>query len=115
MREKLFQWKLKRIEKRGERWKREKELRDMYIDYMPEHKKRKVSNIMLVISVIAILSYVFADYILQTNTGCELSPTITPYYFAFWTGEVFVLAGIKLGKVIKSSSDNSTFDEPDSE
>ena len=111
MRDKLFRLKLNRIKKRGERWKQEKELRDIYADYIPEHKKRKISNIMLVVSVVAIICYVLADYILQYKTGYELSPTITPYYFAFWTGEIFLLAGIKVGKVIKGPSGTDVYEE----
>ena len=107
MSDKKFQRKLAKIQKRGERYKAEYELRSMYAEYVPEHKKRKVSNIMLVISIIAIVGYVVADYILQMRTGYELGPTITPYWFAFWTSELFVLAGIKVTKVIK----NNYYDE----
>lgn len=95
----FFKWKLKRIKKRGERYKQEKELRDIYAEYLPERKKRKVSNIMLVISVIAVLGYVGADFWLQYHMGIELSPTITPFWFSFWSIEVWQLARIKLGKV----------------
>lgn len=104
MTDKKFQRKLDKIRKQGERYKQEKELRDAYAEYVPEHKKRKVSNIMLVVSVIAILGYVVADYILQYVTGYEISTTITPYWFAFWTSEIFVLAGIKISKVKNETS-----------
>ena len=106
MNDKRFQKKLAKIEKRGERYKKEKELRDKYVEYLPEHKKRKVSNIMLVVSVIAIVGYVMANYILQSRIGIEISPTITPYWFSFWTVEIFLLAGIRVGKVIKDNSNH---------
>ena len=61
MSDKKFQRKLAKIQKRGERYKAEYELKSMYAEYVPEHKKRKVSNIMLVISIIAIV--VFSPYI----------------------------------------------------
>lgn len=102
-----FKRKLRKIKRQGEQYKIEKQLRDAYAEYWPEHKKRKTSNIMLVISVVAIVGYVVADYILQYNTGVELSPTITPYWFAFWTSEVFLLAGIRISKVFKPSSDEA--------
>ena len=98
---KMFKRKLNRIKRQGERYKKEKEIRDAYAEYWPEHKKRKTSNIMLVVSTIAIVGYVVADYFLQYNVGVELSPAITPYWFVFWTSEVFLLAGIKISKVIK--------------
>ena len=101
----LFQWKLQRIKKRGEKYKQIKEIEDAYVEYLPENKKKKVSNIMLVVSTIAIIGYVIANYILQYNTGVELSPTITPYWFAFWTGEIFILAGIRITKVFKGSDE----------
>ena len=104
----FFKLKLNRIKKRGERYKKEKELRDAYAEYLPERKRRKVSNIMLVISVIAILGYVAADFWLQFNMGVELSPTITPFWFAFWTVEIWQLAKIKVNKVNKETQyDNS--------
>lgn len=101
---KRFKRKLNRIRQKGERYKKEQAVRDAYAQYWPDRKKRRVSNIMLTISVIAIVGYVAADYILQYNTGVELSPTITPYWFAFWTGEVFLLAGIKISKVFKQEA-----------
>lgn len=101
---KRFKRKLNRIRKQGERYKKEKAVRDAYAEYWPEHKTRKTSNIMLLVSIIAIVGYVVADYILQYNIGVELSPTITPYWFGFWTSEIFLLAGIKVSKVIKPSS-----------
>lgn len=106
MSEKRFNKKLERIKKQGERYKQEKELRDAYAQYVPDKKKRKISNIMLVVTVIAIVGYVVANYILQYSTGVELSPTITPFWFAFWTGEIFVLAGIRISKV-KNNYDTS--------
>ena len=122
MREKLFQRKLKKMQKRGERYKREYELKEAYAKYLPERKKRKVSNIMLVIIVIAIVGYVALDFMLQYKTGTEISPTITTCWFVFWTSEVLALMGIKLSKV-KSNYDNSpyncadtlTTDEPEDE
>jgi hypothetical protein len=108
MKTEKFKRKLRKIKRQGEQYKIEKQLRDMYAEYWPEHKKRKTSNIMLAISTIAIVGYVVADWILQYKTGMELSPSITPYWFGFWTGEIFLLAGIKVSKVFK---DNSS-DEP---
>ena len=107
MNDKRFKKKLEKIKKHGEQYKKLKDAQDAYAEYVPEHKKRKVSNMMLAVSVIAIISYVVANYILQLNTGCELSPTITPYWFAFWTGEIFLLAVIKVSKVIKSDDENA--------
>ena len=108
MTEKIFQWKLNRIKKRGERYKQEKELLDAYEQYMPEKRKSKVSNIMLVIIVTAIVGYVVADFWLQFHMGMEISPTITTCWFTFWGAEIVSLAGIKMTKVRNESQiDNS--------
>lgn len=112
MREKLFQWKLKRIRKRGERYRREYKLKKAYAKYLPEKKKKKVSNIMLVIIVIAIVGYVAADFILQYKVGIEISPTVTTCWFVFWSTEIVALTGIKLSKV-KHNYDTSPYSSED--
>ena len=104
----IFRWKLKRIKKRGERYKQEKELRDAYEQYMPEKRKSKVSNIMLVIIVMAIVGYVVADFWLQYHMGIEVSPTITTCWFTFWGAEIISLAGIKISKV---KNDTQSYDD----
>ena len=60
---KRFKRKLNRIRRQGERYKKEQAVRDAYAEYWPEHKKRKTSNIILAVSIIAIIGYVIADYI----------------------------------------------------
>lgn len=99
MTEKRFEKKLEKIKKRGERQKQEKALIDAYAQYYPDKKKKKVSNIMLVIIVFAIVGYVIADFVLQYRVGVEISPTITTCWFSFWTVEIVALAGIKVSKV----------------
>ena len=106
MSDKKFQKKLAKIKKQGERYKQEKELKDAYAEYLPESKKRKVSNIMLVIVMIAIISYAVANFALQYFTSIEVSSTLTTCWFTFWGAEVFALAGIKISKVKNSSNDD---------
>lgn len=110
MRDKLFKLKLRRRKRRYERYRREYLLNKAYEQYLPERKKRKVSNIMLVIIVIAIVGYVAVDFLLQYKVGTEISPTITTCWFVFWTSEVLALMGIKLSKVKKSNYDNTSGD-----
>ena len=95
----MFQRKLDRIKKRGERYKAEKELKDEDAAYAPARKKKKISNIMLVIVMVAIVSYAVANFALQYYTNIEVSPTLTTCWFAFWATEIFALAGIKISKV----------------
>ena len=107
MREKFFQWKLRRIQKKGERYKREKELRDKYEPYVPERKKRRVSNIILVIIVIAILVYTAASFWIQYQTGMPVDPTLTTCFYTFWGSELALLAGIKASKIFKGHETDS--------
>lgn len=105
MKEKLFQLKLNRIKKRGERYKKEYELKEAYVQYVPERKKRKVSNVMLVVVVVAVVGYVAANFILQYHTGQSMDSSITIAWFSFFTAEILSLTGIKLSKVKNNYGD----------
>ena len=73
-------------------------------------KERKVSNIMLVIIIIAITVYAAADFALQYFTRVEVSPTLTTCWFAFWGTEIVSLAVIKTSK-IKHNQDKDSEDK----
>lgn len=110
MREKLFQLKLKRLKKRGERYKREYKVKKMYEKYIPERKKRKVSNVLLVVSVLAIATYTAANMWVTYATGVSIDSTLTTCFYAFWTSEIFALMGIKLTKV-RNNYDTTSYKE----
>ena len=112
MKEKLFQWKLNRLKKRGERYKREYELKEVYAQYIPERKKRKVSNILLVVVVTAITAYTVANLWITYTTGAVIDSTLTTCFYAFFSSELFLLAGIKISK-IKNSYENTSDNETD--
>ena len=108
MYDKMFERKLKRIEKRGERQKAKQELVDKYAEYYPS-KRRKISNIMLFVVVTAIVGYVAANFILQYKTGMSMDSTITTAWFSFFTVEIVALTGIKVSKVIKKPLDDDEY------
>ena len=110
MREKLFRWKLRRLEKRGERYRREYKIKEAYKEYLPERKKRKVSNILLVVVVVAITLYTVANMWITYTTGTSIDSTLTTCFYAFWGSEVLALTGIKLSK-IKNNYESSSFEE----
>lgn len=112
MKEKLFQLKLKRIEKRGERYKREYKVKEAYAKYVPERKRRKVSNILLVVAVVAIVAYTVANLWITYTTGVSIDSTLTTCYYTFWGSELFLLAGIRVSK-IKNNYSNTSYEEPD--
>ena len=109
MTEKLFQWKLNRLKKRGERYKREYELKEAYMQYIPERKKRKVSNILLAVVVVAIVAYTVANLWIAYTTGVAIDSTLTTCFYTFFGSELFLLAGIKISK-IKNNYDNISCD-----
>ena len=111
MREKLFQWKLNRLKKRGERYKREYKVKAAYVRYLPERKRRKVSNILLVVAVMAIGAYTVANLWITYKTGVSIDSTLTTCFYTFWVSEIFALAGIKLSKV-KNNYDSTSYEEP---
>ena len=107
MSNKRFQRKLDKIKKKGERYKQEYELREAYAQYMPEKKTRKVSKVMLVVIVIAIVGYFAANLWLQCTFGIEISTTLTTCWFSFWGVEVVSLAAITRSKVKHGTNDTS--------
>ena len=113
MKEKLFQLKLNRIKKRGERYKQEYALKRAYAQYVPERKKRKVSNILLVVAVLAIVIYTVANLWITYATGMSIDSTLTTCFYAFFSSELFLLAGIRISKV-KHGYDNVSNNELDS-
>ena len=98
MENKRFQKKLEKIKQKGERQKAKYELESQYAEYYPHKSGKKISNVMLVTVVIAIVGYVAASFVLQYHTGVEISSTLTTCWFAFWTVEILALAGIKVSK-----------------
>ena len=77
---------------------------------MANKNKKKVSNIMLVIACTMIILYATANFILQYFTSVEVSPTLTTAWFTFWGSELFMLAGIKISKVL-TNRDDSNYEE----
>ena len=74
---------------------------------MANKKKKKVSNIMLVIISTMIILYTIADFVLQYFVQVEVSPTLTTAWFAFWGTELIALAAIKTTKVKHGENKNT--------
>ena len=66
---------------------------------MSNKPKKKVSNIMLVLICIMIITYTAATFVLQYLTQIEISPTLTTAWFSFWGIELVSLAAIKTSKI----------------
>ena len=74
-------------------------------------KLKKVSNRMLIVSVINIMWFTIVAIILQFRTSIELSSTLITCWYAFWTGEIFALAGIRISKVRYTDPKNEEVDD----
>ena len=61
--------------------------------------KMKISNLMLVIVIIAVTIFAAGAFLLQYFANMEISPTLTTCWFAFWGTEIVSLAAIKTSKV----------------
>ena len=99
-----FKRKLRRIRRKGEMYKKEKEVRDAYAEYWPDKRERKTSTVMLVIIVASIILYTVGAFFIQYNTGVEVSSTLTTCWFSFWGVEILAITGIRISKLFKSES-----------
>lgn len=75
---------------------------------MGNKPKKKVSNIMLVVTCTMIILYAAANFVLQFFTSIEVSPTLTTAWFAFWGSEAGFLTCIKISKVLKGELPQET-------
>ena len=101
-----FKRKLRKIRRQGEMYKKEKEIRDLYVEYWPDRKEKKTSTIMLIIIVASILLYTIGAFYIQYHTGVEISSTLTTCWFSFWGVEILALTGIKISKVFQQNDKN---------
>ena len=69
---------------------------------MKQKKRMNTSTKVLIASIVAVVAFTVASFILQFTTGTEISSTLTEYWYKFWTTEIIVLSGIKVSKVFKS-------------
>ena len=99
-----FKRKLRRIRRKGEMYKKEKEVRDAYAEFWPNKRERKTSTVMLVIIVASIILYTVGAFFIQYHTGVEVSSTLTTCWFSFWGVEILAITGIRISKLFKSES-----------
>lgn len=112
---KRFEKKLEKMRERGEMSKAKAEIVKEYAQYMPPKKERKVSNIMLVVIVVAIVGFTVASFALQFITGYEISSTLITAWFAFWTVEIVSLMTIRVTKNKRQEIEYDVEAEYDSE
>ena len=99
-----FKRKLRKIRRKGEMYKKEKEVRDAYAEYWPNRRERKTSTVMLIIIVTSIILYTIGAFFIQYRTGMEVSSTLTTCWFSFWGVEILAITGIRISKLFQQSS-----------
>lgn len=63
---------------------------------LPFRLTLKFNKLIVLLSIVAIISYTIAAILLQKYTMVELSPTLTTCVYAFFGTELIGLAGIKI-------------------
>lgn len=63
---------------------------------IPFRIKLKFNKLIVLLSIVAIISYTIAAILLQKYTMTELSPTLTTCVYGFFGTELLGLAGIKI-------------------
>lgn len=64
--------------------------------YLPFHVKLKFNKLIVLLSIVAIITYTISAILLQKYTLMELSPTLSTCVYAFFGTELLGLAGIKI-------------------
>ena len=85
--------KLQIAEMKREEWEIKYEI---FKSYLPFRLKLKFNKLIVLLSIVAIISYTVAAILLQKYTMMELSPTLTTCVYAFFGTELIGLAGIKI-------------------
>lgn len=63
---------------------------------LPFRLTLKFNKLIVLLSIVAIISYTIAAILLQKYTMTELSPTLTTCFYSFFGAELLSLAGIKI-------------------
>ena len=86
--------------------------------YLPFRLTLKFNKLIVLLSIVAIISYTIAAILLQKYTMTELSPTLTTCVYGFFGTELLGLAGIKIfdtkyQQIESSSAENIIENDPD--
>ena len=86
--------------------------------YFPFQLVLKFNKLIVLLSIVAIISYTIAAVLLQKYTMMELSPTLTTCFYGFFGAELLSLAGIKIYDTKYTQCDSSSvlqniIDDPD--
>ena len=78
-------------------------------------RKRRMSKWIIPFVIISLFSFTGLAVWVQLTTSIELSPTLITCFYAFCTGELWMLASIKKTKIIKDVDGDGIPDDEDPE
>lgn len=86
--------------------------------YLPFRLTLKFNKLIVLLSIVAIISYTVAAILLQRCIQMEISPTLTTCVYAFFGTELLGLAGIKIcdtkfTQIEPSNISENIIDDPD--
>ena len=86
--------------------------------YLPFRLTLKFNKLIVLLSIVAIISYTIAAILLQKYTMTEISPTLTTCVFGFFGTVLLGLAGIKIfdtkyQQIESNSAENIIENDPD--
>jgi len=81
----------------------------------PRKKKRSMARFIIPFVIISLFSFTGLAIWVQLTTSIELSPTLITCFYAFCTGELWMLASIKKTKIIKDVDGDGIPDDEDPE
>ncbi len=86
--------------------------------YLPFRLTLKFNKLIVLLSIVAIISYTIAAILLQKYTMTEISPTLTTCVYGFFGTELLGLAGIKIfdtkyQQIESNSAENIIENDPD--
>lgn len=100
---------IEKLERRNEvieRWEAINEVKNRYRTGWHPFADVSVSNRMLAVSVFMILAYTVACFVLTYMTSINIDSTLTTCFYGFFSCEIFMLAGIKVSKVVKKDKED---------
>lgn len=102
MTEEKFQKKLEKIQQKNKEIELKNKLKEEKNKYKRfSFSKIKVSNRVLIASILAVVLFAIACLFIQYKTDHAINDTLITLWFGFWTVEIVSLAGIKISKVRK--------------
>ena len=67
----------------------------------------RTSKLIIAFVIVSLFTYTAAAIWLQLKIGVEISPTLTTCFYAFCTGELWLLASIKKSKIANGQKSRS--------